>query len=873
MNKKNYKKIAYSTAVVAAVGTAAAVYYGATTNTVPEVRVPSFGVNLAGAEFSEGRGTYNTSYTYPTTAEVDYYHGKGVRFFRIPFNWENIQPTLGGPLSTAELSRLKTLVSYITSKGDTCLIDVHNYARYDGAVITTTGPVTPAKLADLWTKLANEFKSDPLVQFGIMNEPHTMPQATWAAANQAAIDAVRATGATNQVTMTGTMWSGVEDWVSNNAAIKGIKDPGDNSNIEVHLYLDADGSGGGGKTDCVSTTIGVERLTPFTTWARANGRKATLGEIGVITTDKCLTAFKNVLNHMATNSDVWKYGAYWAGGPWWGTSIDMIIEPRNGVDRPQMTVISEFMNSTATVDSGADSSATTCTSFTYSAWSTCQVDGKQTRTVLTSSPTGCTGGSPVTTQSCVYVPPVVSDTEPTNPISFTKGQSFTVNSGTTNYVYVPQSYDSTHKTPTKLFVWLHGCGGRSQYDVDMVSPGGSQQDWISLAPGGREGACWSGVSTDGPKILAAIASLKTQFNIDKYRVFLGGYSSGGDIGYPLAFQNANLFAGVLFENTGPNSAAMTAAPAAAWKLNIAHLAHTSDTTYPIATIRDKMNTLKGYGFPVNFIERAGTHWDNDTSTSGTVYDLKKYLLPFLSAGWVSPGGAPQPPSQCTYSYSSWSTCQSNGTQTRAVLSSSPSGCVGTPVTTQACTYTPTTCTTFTYTSWSACDSTGKQTRTVLTSSPTGCTGGSPVTQQSCTYNPPTTDTDGDGIPDTLDKCPTVKGVASTVASRYGCPARFTVSNKVTSDWGTGYCVDYYLKNDTVVPITWKSITLNLKDGKIRGPSAVWGITLSNYYATGYVTGLPVSWNVPVPPGKSAVLGMCVDYGPLKSRLSVSTIAY
>ncbi len=53
---------------------------------------------------------------------------------------------------------------------------------------------------------------------------------------------------------------------------------------------------------------------------------------------------------------------------------------------------------------------TTCTSFTYSTWGACQPDNTQTRTVLTSSPAGCTGGSPVTTQACTYVPPVTTCT-------------------------------------------------------------------------------------------------------------------------------------------------------------------------------------------------------------------------------------------------------------------------------------------------------------------------------------------------------------------------------------------------------------------------------------------------------------------------------
>ncbi len=48
---------------------------------------------------------------------------------------------------------------------------------------------------------------------------------------------------------------------------------------------------------------------------------------------------------------------------------------------------------------GGGSISLTCSSWTYSAWSAC-VNGQQTRTILTSSPSGCTGGSPVLTLSC-----------------------------------------------------------------------------------------------------------------------------------------------------------------------------------------------------------------------------------------------------------------------------------------------------------------------------------------------------------------------------------------------------------------------------------------------------------------------------------------
>jgi len=54
--------------------------------------------------------------------------------------------------------------------------------------------------------------------------------------------------------------------------------------------------------------------------------------------------------------------------------------------------------------------APTCTSFIYSAWSpsTCPSNQTQTRTILTSSPSGCEGGNPILTQSCTYTPPPTS---------------------------------------------------------------------------------------------------------------------------------------------------------------------------------------------------------------------------------------------------------------------------------------------------------------------------------------------------------------------------------------------------------------------------------------------------------------------------------
>ena len=206
---------------------------------------------------------------------------------------------------------------------------------------------------------------------------------------------------------------------------------------------------------------------------------------------------------------------------------------------------------------------------------------------------------------------------PTKPIKFTKDKPFTLDSGTTNYVYVPSAYDGTHETPMTLFVWLHGCGGFSSGDVWTVSPGGSSQTWITLAPGGAEGGCWDMGAGPG-QVLAALADIKTHFNIKPKGVILGGYSSGGDLTYRTAFYNAESFAGVLVMNTSPfrdtGSKQAASLAAAAWKFNVVHVAHLQDTTYPIAGVRKETDAMTAAGFPMKRIEVDGGHWDDAGAT-------------------------------------------------------------------------------------------------------------------------------------------------------------------------------------------------------------------------------------------------------------------
>lgn len=79
--------------------------------------------------------------------------------------------------------------------------------------------------------------------------------------------------------------------------------------------------------------------------------------------------------------------------------------------------------------------------------------------------------------------------------------------------------------------------------------------------------------------------------------------------------------------------------------------------------------------------------------AGSIKNLYSGLSSVAQAFGDTASLTPTPPSQeCTYTYSAWSACQPNNTQTRTVISSSPDGCTGTPILSRSCTYTPSTCT-------------------------------------------------------------------------------------------------------------------------------------------------------------------------------------
>jgi predicted esterase len=259
------------------------------------------------------------------------------------------------------------------------------------------------------------------------------------------------------------------------------------------------------------------------------------------------------------------------------------------------------------------------------------------------------------------------------------------------YAVVPPSYDASNQTPETLLVWMHGCDGTAHWDAqDLTAQFNSDRAYILISLSGPESEglssgpdCWdTSNQTDVSKVLADIANVETHFNINRRRVIIAGYSSGGDLAYQTIFTHASTFAGILAYNSNPVrdntfgaayglDAIDDAIAGAAWKFPIIQVSHDHDdvyhvdrcgyTGYPVCPSGDPSGStnpdqgvspaiaaLQSAGFPVTFTVVAGHHYNPDLPTgcndstpgtcmSGDGYDIVNDLLSHIAtSGWESP---------------------------------------------------------------------------------------------------------------------------------------------------------------------------------------------------------------------------------------------
>lgn len=299
------------------------------------------GVNMAGIEFDGGP-------FWPALPLYDYFDAAGCKITRLPFLWEQVQPTINTALNEAFMTQIDTQVNAAVAVGTKVVLDPHNYGgRKIGGIDYKIGaPELPqSAFADLWTRLSNRYKTNPDVIFGLMNEPTGITAAVWFPAAQAAIDAIRATGSTNMIFVPGINFTSANAWMSMSAAgAATITDPGNNFVFEVHSYMDTDGSG----TSPTNVTPGAwGRIREFTEWCRANGKRGYLGEWATINTQAGQFEINAICKYMTDNSDVWLAWTWWAAGSAWDPSYYYLVTPTGSpgayVDRPLFSRIKPWI--------------------------------------------------------------------------------------------------------------------------------------------------------------------------------------------------------------------------------------------------------------------------------------------------------------------------------------------------------------------------------------------------------------------------------------------------------------------------------------------------------------------------------------------------
>ena len=257
------------------------------------------------------------------------------------------------------------------------------------------------------------------------------------------------------------------------------------------------------------------------------------------------------------------------------------------------------------------------------------------------------------------------------------------------WIDVPPSYARPGHRPMTLLVWLHGCTGSAYYDASLLSSVYSRdRGYIIAALNGpedgnrRPGApsCWNPF-TDVAKVMRDVAVLRTHLAVDPRRIFVGGYSSGGDVAWQTIFTHARTFAGILAFNTNPVrdnafgrrwglSAIGHAIAAASWRFHVVQISHDHDHAYrpgrcgypgyPVcavdasyharqdAGVTPAIRALVRAGFPVIYRILPGHHYDADRPSgcesvrpascrTGTYHDIAHDLLPYLRRrAWEAP---------------------------------------------------------------------------------------------------------------------------------------------------------------------------------------------------------------------------------------------
>ncbi|KAK3672818.1 hypothetical protein LTR78_007404 [Recurvomyces mirabilis] len=323
-----------SSTLLFAASAAAKIYYAGIDESGGE-----FGVYSSTATKGTGLpGRFNVDYAFLNASTVPIWVNQNkINTLRVAFLLERMCPLaygLGRRFNETYFSEYNAAITAITNAGAYAILDPHNYMRYnDPSQQPTTGSIigntadpaaaTTKQFEDFWNELAGRYRNNPRVIFEIMNEPHDMSTALLLQDDQAAINGIRASGAKQMILAPGNGYTGGHSWNQSTCAtcqpssdyLYKLKDPIDNTAIDIHEYLDVDFSGQ--HQNC--TQPFPPNLSFLTSWLKKYQLKAFISEFGGDNNTMCDNYLTQAVQYMNDNPEYIGWTA-WAAGPLWGTN-------------------------------------------------------------------------------------------------------------------------------------------------------------------------------------------------------------------------------------------------------------------------------------------------------------------------------------------------------------------------------------------------------------------------------------------------------------------------------------------------------------------------------------------------------------------------
>jgi endoglucanase len=309
------------------------------------------GANIStgtGGTFSnENPGTYGSAYQYDGQTTLNFLAGRGVRYGRVMFRWERLQPTLSAALDSTEASRIDSFLSRCATAGIKGILTPSSYGAYwveEGGGVGVrraigSAEVPQAAFVDFWTRFSQRYKGNPAVAaYSLSSEPVDMANAAaWESAAQAAVTAIRANSDNTHILVPTYNFSSMTVLSTEHPSGPWITDPYNNFAYDCHQYPGTyfgDVEGGSysyASANAAAISAGHASLQAFELTARAaafhtwlNGARGFVGEVGwpnqdVRPTDYHLWDIVGAALLDYYNARGWGW-LMWGTGEFWGTT-------------------------------------------------------------------------------------------------------------------------------------------------------------------------------------------------------------------------------------------------------------------------------------------------------------------------------------------------------------------------------------------------------------------------------------------------------------------------------------------------------------------------------------------------------------------------